>query len=69
MDDDLMEFAEAAIAIFEKGESESEMNSKFTRFLIDAYAGAYRQEANKEWERRKQVKKSGNDMKPIAVNQ
>lgn len=69
MDDDLMEFAEAAIAIFEKGESESEMNSKFTRFLIDAYAGAYRQEANKEWERRKQVKKSGNDMKHIAVNQ
>jgi hypothetical protein len=52
------EFSEASIAIFRKGEAESDMNSKFLRFLFGAYEGGYRYEANKEWKKRKELKEA-----------
>lgn len=68
-EEDLMEFAEAAIAIFQKGEAESNMNSKFLRFLFSAYEGAYRYESNKEWKKRKELKESEkNGIEQTAIN-
>lgn len=69
-EEDLMEFSEAAIAIFQKGEAESDMNSKFLRFLFSAYEGGYRYEANKEWKKIKELKESAkNRTEQTAINQ
>ena len=68
---DLMEYSEAAIAIFEKGEAESEMNSTFIRFLLGAYEGAYRHEVEEERKRKKTEDKGpGKEVeKAIVANQ
>ena len=69
-EEDLIEFSEATIAIFEKGEEASDMNSKFFRFLLGAYEGGYRYESNKEWKKRKELKESEkNVVGDVAVNQ